>query len=132
MRILAAALAELFRQLFADMRMRFGDIGGGRRQAGADRPHRLIGDDGVGRRGAWRHRAGDLARQHVERRARLALGPRLADADDGHEPGAPGGFGLGLDGRIVLAMRWSRRSEWPTMTWLAPASFSISAEMSPV
>ena len=26
----------------------------------------------------------------------------------------------------------SRRSEWPTMTWLAPASFSISAEIRPV
>ena len=34
---------------------------------------------------------------------------------------------------IASVSPWSvRRSEWPTMTWVAPASFSISAEMSPV
>ena len=44
----------------ADMRMRFGDVVGGRRQAGADRPDRLVGDDRVAGGRSRRHRAGDL------------------------------------------------------------------------
>ena len=74
--------------------MRLGDIVDGRRQAGADRPDRLVGDHHRRVGGGRRHGTGNLARQDVERRADLALGPRLADADDRDEAGPPRGLGL--------------------------------------
>ena len=84
--------------------MRFGNVGGGRRKAGADGPDRLVGDHGIVRGRGRRHRAGDLARQDVECRAELALGPGLADADDGDDAGAPCGFRLGAHDGVGLAV----------------------------
>ena len=98
-----------------------GDVGSRRRQAGADRPHRLVGEDGVGGVGLVGQRARELARDDGERQPGPALARRLADADDGREPRAMGGRGLGLDVGVALAVigaalgmaddhrRWRRR-----------------------
>src|SRR6185312_2030494 len=94
---------EFLRQSGADVRVRLGDIADRRRQAGAYRPYRLIGDDGVCRRGGRGNRTGDLTRQHVERRTLPALFVRLADADDCRQPGAPRGRRLGANHGVVLA-----------------------------
>ena len=55
-------------QPVADMGMGIVDIAGRRRQPGADRPHRFVGNDGVcgGRRRRTIEQV-DLARQHVKR-----------------------------------------------------------------
>ena len=69
----------------------------GRREAGADRPDRLIGDHEARAGRAVRQRALKLTAEHVERAPGLALGPRLPDADDCQQPGPPGRARLGGD-----------------------------------
>ena len=77
--------------------MRLRHVGGGRGEAGADRPDRLVGDHQIGTGCAIRQRAVDLAAEHVEGAAGIALGAGLADADDGGQPCAPGRQRLGAD-----------------------------------
>lgn len=96
--------AQLFAKLCADVRMGGRHVLRGRRQSGSDRPDRLVGNDGVGCRGACRHGTVDLPRKHTERLARLPLLIGFTDADDRDEAGAPGGFGLGADSRIIFPM----------------------------
>ena len=62
--------------------MDLGDVGGRRRQAGADSPDRLIGDDQGSRRRAMGQRAGKLAADDRQRLAGVALEMGLADADE--------------------------------------------------
>ena len=96
------------------------DVGGRRRQAGADGPHRLVGNDRLGN--IVRHRAVELRAHNHKGAAGLAFGARLADANDREQTrrGAP---------RRLLRAPFHRfrrdrcrRSEWPTMTAAAPAS----------
>ena len=108
------------------------DVGRGRGQPGADRPDRLVGDHQIGAGGAVGQRAGELAADDIERLAGLALGPlsrrrrRSRSAPPARRPApwrAPGR--RSRDGR--RGARNGRRSRR-----VAPASASISAEMSPV
>ena len=103
-------------ELLADMRMRLGDVVDGRRQSGADRPDRLIGDDhrsscvaaaapsrrsgATGLRASRRFRARRASRRcRRSRSARPAMPPRPWPA------------------RSASVSPWSvRRSEWPTIT----------------
>jgi hypothetical protein len=101
--------------------------------ARADRPDRLVGEherpDLVARQAVEGH--ADLPVQHRERLARLALLERLADADDRAEPAPSAAINLWL---TASSVSWNsrRRSEWPMMTYSAPASFSMPALISPV
>ena len=63
------------------------DLRHGGRQAGADRPDRLIGDDDIGGIGAFGQASLELRRNHLDRMSGLSLLERLADADDGGDPG---------------------------------------------
>ena len=74
------------------------------RPAGADRPDRLIGDDGVGRGAGRRKRALELAPHDVERLAVPPLVPGLANADDRFQSGPMGRPGLGGDDGVALAV----------------------------
>ena len=127
-----AAAPKRSAEPLADEAMHLRDIGRRRRQPGADRPDRLVGDHQVVRRRAVRQRAVELRADHVERAPGVALVLGLADADD--RESAP---------RARRPAPWRgparrfrrdrlRRSEWPTITAVAPASASISAEISPV
>lgn len=78
------------------------DVGGGGRQAAANCPDGLVGDDQVGRRRAVRYRAGKLSPDDVKRPAGLALRLGLADTDDGGEARPPRGAGLGANVRVGL------------------------------
>ena len=93
------------------------------RETGADRPHRLVGDDGVGRLrllAAARRRAGARpppasgppgARPRSRRCRRSPIRPARCAAS-----------ALAFTSRSRSP--WSaRRSEWPTITAVAPASF---------
>lgn len=84
--------------------MHLGNVIDGRREAGADRPDRLIGDHGIGSGHTLRQRAGQLVAHHVERPAGMALGVALAHADDRGQFRPPRGLGLGAHERIGLAM----------------------------
>ena len=75
-----------------------------RREPRADRPDRLVGDDQIGGGRPVGHRAGELAVENGERLAGLALCLGFADAEDGEQPGAPGGLGLGADQGVGLAV----------------------------
>ena len=116
----------------ADEAVHLGDVGRGRRQAGADRPDRLIGDHQVGAGRAIRQRAVELAAEHVERLAGVALGlasrrrRRSPSARRARRP-APWRAPARRFPCDRSAARNGRRSPR-----LAPASASISAEMSPV
>ena len=116
----------------ADRVVHLGDVVGRRRQAGADRPDRLVGDDQPRGVGAVGQRAGELRRDDVDargrprarrgsrrrrrsRRARRATPPRSWPARRRRSRRSRG------------AARNGRRS-----TWLHPASFSISALTQPV
>ncbi len=102
--------------------------------AGADRPDRLVGEDGIAERPDARpgdHRI-ELARDHALGRAAVALGERLADAQDRHEARTPAprrtcarpdrptrrGTGAARNGRPARSVQ--------------PMSLSIAADTSPV
>ena len=112
--------------------MHLGDLGEGRGAAGADRPDRLVGDDEAARpsrrRGssprAARRRARGSARRRARPRSRRRRRWRGGRRARRRRPCAA---------TSASVSPWSaRRSEWPTITATAPASASISAEMSPV
>ena len=86
---------QIARQPLADEAMHLRHIGRRRRQAGADRPDRLIGDHqraAVAPSGTEPSSCAPTT-SSVRRRSRSSL--RLADADDRHQPGAPRGLRLG-------------------------------------
>ena len=116
----------------ADEFMGLRHVGGGRRQAGADGPDRLIGDHQIGGGHAVRQRAVELAAEHVERLAGLALGAGLADADDRDEAGAPGGLRLGAHLGVGFLVQGAALGMADDHGAWRRASASISAEMSPV
>ena len=127
------SLSKLIAEAPANEGMNRGDVLRRGRPAGADRPDRLIGDDGVrrsGRTAAASRRAGASRRQ--------ASAPSCRS-----RPVSPMQMIAASPARWAAAAPWRRRrhrvspwsvrrSEWPTITALAPASASISAEMSPV
>ena len=124
--------AEALRQRPAQEAVHLGDVGGRGREPGADRPHRLVGDDGVAGGRACRAaspRAGARPPPSVSPARRSpAVSPTHTMAV---RPARCAASALALTSRSRSP--WSaRRSEWPTITAVAPASFSISAEMSPV
>jgi len=80
------------------------DIFGSGRQPGTDRPDRLVSDHQIGRCRAIRERPLKLAAADIQRLPGIALVPGFADADDGGQPRAPGGFRLLADQRVALAM----------------------------
>src|ERR1700722_1588885 len=88
----------------ADHLMDGGYIGEGRRQAGADRPDRFIGDDEFVGRGTVRQRAGKLAGTDRCLPARLAFRPRFADAENRDKAGPPCGGNLGAHIGVALAV----------------------------
>ena len=101
----AAAPPVLAPSARADMGVDLGDLRHGRRAPGADRPDRLVGDSELLGREPIRQRARELARDHGERLARVALGQRLADADDGaRAPRAAPPRTLAAHQRVALAM----------------------------
>ena len=71
----------------------------------ADGPHRLVGDQAAREVGVGDVRDGgvELGLDAPERLARVALGERLADADDGREPGAQRRARLEVHGGVELA-----------------------------
>ena len=101
--------AEARRQPLADEAVNLGHVGRRRRQPGADRPDRLIGDDEIAdapsgsEPSSWR--ADDVAGA-----AGLALGARLADANNGDQPGPMRRHGLGahLGIGFVVVVRGAR------------------------
>ena len=82
--------------------MHLADICGGRRQPSADGPDRLIGDHDIRR--VIRQGAIELRADHGERRAGLAFGARLPDANDREQAGALRRQRLGAHGGIGLAV----------------------------
>ena len=118
----------------ADVRVRLAGLFGRGVASGADRPHRLVGDDQ--RRdliaGQPVEPGLDLPIEHGQRLLALALLERFADADDRRElrRRAP----RSACGSRVSSVSWNsrRRSEWPMITYSAPASRSIAALTSPV
>ena len=116
----------------ADELVRLGDVGRGRREPGADRPDRLVGDHEVCAGRAVRQRAVELAAEHVERLAAFPLGARLADADDGRQNRrATRPAPWRAPRRRFPCGRSAARNGRRSRPW-RPASASISAEMSPV
>ena len=85
--------------------------------AGADGPHRLVGEHHV-RRLLDRQPArlaSQLPSHDLERLPAVALGERLADADDGPRPGGSTARAFLRTVSSVSPKSW-RRSQWPTMT----------------
>ena len=97
-------------------RVHLRDVGGGRRQARADRPDRLVGDDEpLRRRALGGSEPRNCALTTAHRLAGLALGAGFADADDGGQARPQRRLRLGRTTASVSP--WpARRSEWPTMT----------------
>src|SRR5437899_2591869 len=89
-------------QYLANMRVRCGHFRRGRGLAGTDRPHRLVGHHELGCRRTRRNAALELALEHRQRLAGLALGQRLADADNRHQSGPPRRLGLGAHDGVGL------------------------------
>jgi peptidyl-prolyl cis-trans isomerase D len=92
------------RQAAADRPVHRRDVATGRGAAGADRPDRLVGDDEAVERRAIRQRALELAGNGCDRVPGVALGQRLADAEDRHEADALRREDLGADLGIGLAV----------------------------
>ena len=93
-------------QLRAQQRVHRLRLFGRGRQAGADGPHRLVGDDDL--RDAVRQRVDDrrqLALDDAVGLARLALRERLADADDRRELVRERGLGLVGDELVALGVQ---------------------------
>ena len=95
MRSVAARLAEARAELGPDGGVDGGDVGLGRRAAGADGPDRLVGHHAARRGEPVGQAAVELARHHRLRLAGQALRLALADADDRHEAGGDRGLRLG-------------------------------------
>ncbi len=91
------------RELAPDRGMALGDVGRGGRAARADRPDRLVGDDGIVGRGTLGPAAGELVLEHLYRLARLPLRLGLADAQDDEQARRQPGRGLGPDHGVGLA-----------------------------
>src|SRR2546426_9377692 len=77
----------------------------GRGASGADRPHRLVGDDAAGELLGARagERAPHLPRDDGRGGLRLALRQRLADAHDGDEPRGEAGVQAAVHALVALA-----------------------------
>src|SRR5207302_1557307 len=88
----------------ADKAMNLLDIIRRRREPGADRPDRLVGDHQIGRGRSLRQRSLQLPAADIERLSGIALRPGLADADDRGQARAPGGFRLLPDQGVALAV----------------------------
>ncbi len=88
----------------ADVRVHGGDVGGRGGAPGADRPDRLVGDHRVGRRKPVGQRAAQLPADDGLGPAGLALGQRLADADDRDQAGTMRRGRFRRDRRIALPM----------------------------
>ena len=84
--------------------MHVGDVGERRHEPRPDRPDGLVGDHRRVRHRAVRHGAAHLPGHDLERPARLALRPGLADAHDRDEPPPARRRGLVVDADIRLAM----------------------------
>ena len=123
---------EIFVGIDADTLIGTDAVARRRSKAGADRPDRLIGDDDRLRRAARRQRTAHLGADDLDRLARLAFGAGFADANDGGQARFQRRFGFGLHERRRSRRDTARRSEWPTITYWAPASLIIAAAMSPV
>src|SRR3546814_48602 len=95
------ALAD---QWAADLLVHLRDVGRRGGAACADRPDRLVGDDEAARLHAHGDGALHLARDHRQGLLGVALLLGLADADDGHQPGAERRLGLGAHLRIGLVV----------------------------
>ena len=113
------------------MRVGCGHFRRGRRLAGADRPDRFVGDHQLGRRRSGRHAALELGLEHASvlpasRSASVSPMQTIGSSPARHAASALARTMASVSPQSV------RRSEWPTMTWLAPASRSISADISPV
>src|SRR5690606_26897859 len=91
-------------ELPADMGMGFSHIVCRRRQARANRPHRLVCDHGAGGGGSFGDGTRNLPGKDGERFSGFPLGLRLADADNGHETRPPDGLRLCRDLDIAFAM----------------------------
>ena len=84
--------------------MHFTDLRGRRRAPGADRPDGFIGDDEVVGIGARRQRADQLRGNDLDRAVLVALGERLAYAQDRGHPRLQHGGGLRLHDRVRLGV----------------------------
>src|ERR1700728_376632 len=84
-------LADAHVQTSANEVVNVADIAWRRRLSAADRPYRLIGDDDIGRRVRIGFRQGSvkLTADDVAGLTRIALFPRLADANPRRERGRP-------------------------------------------
>ena len=127
-----ASSSRGLREQAADPRVHLLRVLGPRDLARADCPDRLVSDGAEARLLAeLRDEGAHLPLDHLERVARLALGERLADADDGAQSGA-------IAAAVFFATISSvspkscRRSLCPRMTQVAPASLSMPAAISPV
>ena len=78
MRIASARRAVALDEPLADEAVGLGDVGRGRRQAGADRPDRLVGDHQVGGGRAVRQRAVELAARRRRASRRRRARPRVS------------------------------------------------------
>ncbi len=116
----------------ADKPMNLLDICSRRRQPGPDRPDRLIGHHQIGRRRSIRQRALRAGRRRRPASARHRAASRVSPMQTmAMSPARQAASAFCRTSASVSP--WSaRRSEWPTMMALAPASPSISAERSPV
>ncbi len=84
--------------------MHFADLRCRRRAACTDRPDGLVGDDKILGVRPGRQRADELRRDHLDRAAFVALGERLAHAQDRRHPRLQHRIGLGLHDRVRLGM----------------------------
>src|SRR5437879_3330734 len=91
----------------ADEAVHFLRLVGRRVAAGADRPHRLVGDHALlepARPAKLEHHI-ELPRDHLVRAPRVTIGELLADAQDRHEPPSVRGTELARDQLIALAIQ---------------------------
>ena len=102
MRVLAALRPAHLDEQRPDEVVDDGDVSRRRREAGADRPYRLIGDHHGLARAPGRERPSELPNDDSGLLARLALGMGLADANDRNETGLQRRFGLGVDKLVGL------------------------------
>ena len=116
----------------AERRVHVADVVEGRDLAGADRPDRLIGDREIL---GTADRVGSEASSWLETVAIASPRSRTSRLSPTHRmtrrPAASAASALARTS-ASLSCWASRRSLWPTMVRLAPASRSIAAEMQPV
>src|SRR5688572_1029641 len=105
MAVLGRVVSEPLAQPLPDVPMRLGRLRRRGGSAGADRPHRLVGDyqqcELLARQPI--EPCLDLTIEYAERLAALALIERLADADDGREARRECGDRFSIDHRVGLA-----------------------------